>query len=615
MVKYQLMYSTKDILNKYIQFYEQKDHKLIPNVSLVPQNDSTLLFVNSGMFPLVPYLSGQSHPLGKRLVNVQRALRLEDIEEIGDKSHTLGFHMIGNWSLGDYFKDKQLVWAYEFLIDELKLDITKIAATVFEGQENIKKDNESIKILTEIFNKYNCDLTEGKNLFAYGKKENWWQRGDAVGELGGPDSEIHYYLGQGNFAEQNKNPVDNEDEFLEIGNSVFMQYQKTQQGWSELSQKNVDFGGGLERLAWVVQGKNDIFETDNYMPIIEKIQDLSDKNYYQDQETTKLMRIVADHIKVCVFLAMDGVLPSNKDQGYILRRLLRRLTRYGYDLGIKENVSLSLVDIVIKTYQWMYPSLTELSEKIKELFDNEEKKFIKTLKAGQLKTSKIINNSNDFSSKKWAGLAFDLYQSLGYPHEMFLQDIKDAKKDINDNEFYNEYELLINKHQQKSRKGSEQKFKGGLADNSEVVVKYHTATHLVQSALKNILDKDVAQAGSNITDQRARFDFFYNQELSDEKLSEVESYVNNLIDRQLEVHETSLNKEDAISKDVTYMKNESYPDVVKVYYIGNSIEDCVSKEFCGGPHVQNTSQLSHIEIYKSQNIGQGKKRIYFRFTA
>ena len=605
--------NTKQILNKYINFYLEKGHKLIPNVSLVPQGDSTLLFVNSGMFPLVPYLSGQTHPLGNKLVNVQRALRLEDIDEIGDKSHTLGFHMIGNWSLGDYFKDKQLPWAYEFLIEELGLDIKRIVATVFKGDELVQKDNQSIEILKNVFKKYGCDLVENKNIFAYGKKENWWQRGDAVGELGGPDSEIHYYLGSGDFVELGKNPLDNEEEFLEIGNSVFMQYKKTANGWQELDQKNVDFGGGLERLAWVSQNKNDIFETDNYWSIIKKIQELTGKNYIDSEETKRLMRIVADHIKICVLLVMDGVSPSNKDQGYILRRLLRRLTRFGMQVGIIKDVSLNLVDVVVQTYSWLYPQLQDVSDQIKVLFDAEEKKFIKTLNNGQIQTSKLIKQNNNFFTKDWAKVAFELYQSMGYPHEMFLQDLSDNQIKINNEDFYNMYDRLAQQHQSQSRQGSEKKFKGGLADHSDIVIKYHTATHLIQAGLKKILSQSVSQAGSNITNQRARFDFYYDQKITDQQVNQVENFVNQIIKEGINVNETTLDKQEAIDKNVTYLQNESYPDLVKVYYIGNSLEECVSKEFCGGPHVSNTKELPKVEIYKVENIGEGKKRIYFRF--
>ena len=344
-----------------------------------------------------------------------------------------------------------------------------------------------------------------------------------------------------------------------------------------------------------------------------KIQELTGKNYIDSEETKRLMRIVADHIKICVLLVMDGVSPSNKDQGYILRRLLRRLTRFGMQVGIIKDVSLNLVDVVVQTYSWLYPQLQDVSDQIKVLFDAEEKKFIKTLNNGQIQTSKLIKQNNNFFTKDWAKVAFELYQSMGYPHEMFLQDLSDNQIKINNEDFYNMYDRLAQQHQSQSRQGSEKKFKGGLADHSDIVIKYHTATHLIQAGLKKILSQSVSQAGSNITNQRARFDFYYDQKITDQQVNQVENFVNQIIKEGINVNETTLDKQEAIDKNVTYLQNESYPDLVKVYYIGNSLEECVSKEFCGGPHVSNTKELPKVEIYKVENIGEGKKRIYFRF--
>lgn len=607
------MLTTKDILNKYFNFYETRGHKRIPNVSLVPENDSTLLFVNSGMFPLVPYLSGEKHAVGKRLVNVQRALRLEDIDEVGDNKHTLGFHMIGNWSLGDYFKKEQLPWVYEFLIEELGLDIKRIVATVFEGDQYAPRDNESIFLLKEIFKKYGVELKEGKNVFALGKKDNWWQRGDAVGELGGPDSEIHYYLGEGDFIAQGKNPVKDDDEFLEIGNSVFMQYKKTEFGWEELAQKNVDFGGGLERLSWVVQGKKDLFETDNFWPIIQKIQEISGKDYYENDLVKKSMRIVSDHIKVCVFLAMDGVTPSNKDQGYVLRRLIRRMIRAGRYLGITKNLSVNLVSVVVDTFNWLYPDLDNKKSAIEKMFKEEEEKFIKTLDEGQKQIGKILAKTTSDTVEGWAKVAFDLYQSVGYPQEMFLEDLKEKQMRIDDKEFMKKFEDLLSGHQDQSRSGSLGKFTGGLADHSEIVVKYHTITHLLNAGLQDVLGKHVSQAGSNITNERARFDFYHSDKLTDEQITSVESFINNKISQHLPVHNVIMNKEDALAKGVSYIKTETYPDQVKVYYIGLDFDHAVSKELCGGPHVENTGDIGHVQIYKQENIGNGKRRVYVKF--
>lgn len=607
------MLTTKKILENYIDFFEKRGHKKIPNVSLVPDNDPSLLFVNSGMFPLVPYLSGEQHPLGTKLVNVQRALRIMDIDEIGDKSHTLGFHMIGNWSLGDYFKETQLPWVYEFLIEKLSLDVSRIAATVFAGDEVAPKDEPSIILLRDIFKKYGIEGIEGKNIFACGKEDNWWQRGDAIGELGGPDSEIHYYLGEGDYASQGKNPVDNSDEFLEIGNSVFMQYKKTAEGWVELSQKNVDFGGGLERLAWVVQGKKDIFETDNFWSIIETIQKLSGKDYYANELHQRAMRILADHMRACVFLGMDGVRPSNKDQGYVLRRLIRRMIRAGKSLGIERDLSVGLVSTVVSQFKWLYPTLVEKQKSLEDMFQDEENRFVKTLVEGQKQIQHILKNSKMVDKHDWAQVAFDLYQSVGYPQEIFLEELKDKDIVLDAKDFNAKFNTLLLSHQSNSRSGAEGKFKGGLADHSETVVKYHTITHLLQAGLKKYLGDTISQAGSNITKDRARFDFFYNEKLTDEQIINVEAFVNEKVTKHIPVHYEMMPKEEAITKGVAYMKNETYPDQVKVYYIGNTFDTAFSKEFCGGPHVENTGDLSPIQIFKQENIGNGKRRIYLKF--
>ncbi len=605
--------NSEEILEKYFKFYEDKGHKKIPNVSLLPEGDSTLLFVNSGMFPLVPYLSGESHPLGKRLVDVQRSLRFEDIEEVGESNrHTIAFHMLGNWSLGDYFKKEQLPWVYQFLIEELKIDPQKLFATVFAGDKFASKDEESIGLIKEIFKKYGIEAKEGERIFPCGRKDNWWQRGEAVGELGGPDSEIFYYLGEG--SSEGKSPSENQEEFLEIGNSVFMQYKKTEKGWEPLSQKNVDFGGGLERIALVVQGKKDIFETDNFWPMIEKIQVISQKNYYSDNETKKAMRILADHVRASVFLAMDGVIPGNKDQGYVLRRILRRMVRAGRKLGIQKDVSVSMVGMVANTFSWIYPQLLGKQQEIENIFSTEEGKFSKTLLTGSKEMEKILPKLSDKSPEKIAELAFNLYQSLGYPTDIFYEDLKDKNISIDPKVFNLLVKERIQGHQSFSHSGAEKKFKGGLADQSEVVVKYHTATHLLQAALKKILGNEVRQIGSNITGERLRFDFPFNRKLTDEEIKKVESWVNETMFSSLPVNFKMMPKEQAQKSGALYLKGETYPDEVKVYYIGDSLDNAVSKELCGGPHVSNTSELKLIVIYKQESIGEGKMRVYARFV-
>ncbi|RJR26935.1 alanine--tRNA ligase [candidate division WWE3 bacterium] len=604
--------TTQEILTKYLEFYKKRGHKQVPNVSLVPEGDSTLLFVNSGMFPLVPYLSGESHPLGKRLVNVQRAGRFAtDLDEVGDRTHTVAFHMIGNWSLGDYFKDEQLPWAYEFLIEEIKLDPNRLIATVFEGDESAPKDDESIKIIQEIFKKYGIDAKEGVRIFPRPKEDNWWQRGEAVGELGGPDSEVHYFLGEG--SPEGKDPIENESEFIEIGNSVFMQYRKTETGWEELPQKNVDFGGGLERLAMVVQGKNDIFETDSFWPIIEKAQEITGKRYGESEEVTIAMRILADHMRACVLLAMDGVRPSNKDQGYMLRRLIRRMVRAARKLGFEKDLSTRLVGVVTETLSWLYPDLPGMESEIKTVFENEEVKFLKTLEKGTKEVDKSLKKLTGNNLDDLVNIAFDLYQSLGYPAEIFIEDVKDKGISVNQNDFTKAFDEKFEQHQAQSRAGSEQKFKGGLADHSDTVVKYHTTTHLLQRALKNILGDHVRQIGSNITSERLRFDFVHDKKLTDEEITRVEKFIAESVEQKYPVNFVMLPREGAMQSGALYLAGETYPEEVKVYYIGESLERALSKEFCGGPHVSNTSELSEVEIYKQETLGDGKQRVYVRF--
>jgi alanyl-tRNA synthetase len=610
--------SSQEILEKFISFYTERGHNLIPNVSLVPENDPTLLFVNSGMFPLVPYLSGQPHPLGRRLVNVQRSLRFEDIDEIGDNTHTVVFHMIGNWSLGDYFKKEQLPWVYELLIGELGLEPDRLFATVFEGDEYAPKDEESIQIIKQIFNKYGVEAEEGVRIFACGREDNWWQRGEAVGELGGPDSEIFYYVGEGSSV--GKSPMTHEDDFLEIGNSVFMQYRKTGSGWEELDQKNVDFGGGLERIALVKQEKRDIFETDNFWPIIQKIEELSGLSYYGDTKVTKSMRILADHMRASVLLGMDGVLPSNKDQGYILRRLLRRMTRAGRVLGVEKDISVSLVSVVVENFKWLYPQLEDKKSELENVFAGEEDKFRKTLDRARKDVEKAIQNiigeegTGSGLEMKLAEAAFNIYQSHGYPAEIFLDDVKDKGIMLDEKEFYYVFDEVFKTHQQGSRAGAEQKFRGGLADHSEEVVKYHTATHLLHRALREILGSQVTQHGSNITGERLRFDFNHPEKLSEEELSKLETFINDLIQKKYNVGYADMSREEAERTGALMAFGERYGEQVKVYYIGDSLDEAVSKEFCGGPHVSNTGELHPIEIYKQESIGKDRLRVYARFV-
>jgi alanyl-tRNA synthetase len=601
--------TTQEILTAYLDFFKERGHALIPNLSLVPSGDSTLLFVNSGMFPLVPYLSGEPHPLGKRLINVQRSIRFEDIDEIGDNRHTTCFHMLGNWSLGDYFKEEQLRWIWEFMVERLGIDVDKMYGTVFYGDEYAPRDEVSIGLLEEIFRAYGVsNPQEGERIFAY--KGNWWQRGDAVGELGGPDSEIYYYIGKdGNGLGQD--PDKNEEEFIEIGNSVFMQYKRTPEGWDELPQKNVDFGGGLERITMVVQQKEDIFETDSFWPIVEYLQEVSGASYRESLETTQAMRILADHVRGCVLLAMDGVIPSNKDQGYVLRRLLRRMVRYARNLNIKTGVAADLVDVTTRMLSWMYPNLPDMNDQIKGIFVEEEEKFSKTLDRGVREAEKRLKDT-DGSIESLAQIGFDLYQSLGYPPEMIVDDARDCGFTVDLKQFERIYATEFTQHKDKSRAGAEHKFKGGLADQSEQVVKYHTTTHILHWALRQVLGDNVIQHGSNITSERLRFDFNYDSKLSDEQISLVEELVNKTIKQSLPVNFVMLPIVEAEKTGAIHAFGEKYGETVKVYFIGSALDTALSKEFCGGPHVQNTSELNEVQLYKQESVGKGIRRVYLK---
>lgn len=605
--------TSEDILAAYFSFYKKRGHEQAPNVSLIPQGDSTLLFVNCGMFPLVPYLSGEPHPLGKRLVNVQRSTRFEDIEEIGDNRHTTAFHMIGNWSLGDYFKQEQLTWIYEFFIEKLGLDPHRLFASVFEGDKNAPKDTESAAIIKKIFMKYGIKALENERIYAYGAPDNWWQRGEAIGELGGPDSEIFYYLGTGNGV--GKNPAQHQDEFLEIGNSVFMQYKRAEEGWETLPQKNVDFGGGLERIALVVQNKTDIFETDNFWPIIQEIEHMSGKQYKENADITKAMRILADHMRTSVLLAMDEVIPTNKDQGYVLRRYIRRIARFSKKLGLK-NASSRLVTKTCDLLSWIYPDLQAKKQSIAVTFREEEAKFTTVLDESEKQLQKMLQVKNIQDVTTASQVAFDLYQSIGTPPEMtqdFFQEhnILEPTQIKAFHELYNE---KIKEHQTVSRKGAEAKFKGGLADHSEEVIQYHTATHLLHEALRRTLGTHIQQYGSNITKDRLRFDFSHTEKLTDEQVSQTEQLVNSAIAQALPVHYLMMPKGEAEKSGALHFFKEKYTDTVKVYFIGNDIDHAFSKEFCGGPHVSNLSELPPtFHIYKQESVGKGIRRIYARF--
>ncbi len=595
-----------DLVDTYISFFEKRGHKRILNSPLVPQDDPTTLFTSSGMQPLVPYLLGEIHPQGKRLVNVQNCFRAQDIDEIGDNRHTTFFRMLGNWSLGDYFKKEQLPWFFEFLVSELGLDPKRLYVTIFNGYKTIPRDNEAAEIWKELFSKAGIDPKD--RIYYYGAEENWWSRAGEPEHMpprepGGPDSEVFFdFYPQDPFSDTLKKYSHN-GRLLEIGNSVFMQYQKQQDGsFTELPRRNVDFGGGLERLLAATQNQQDLFQTILFKPIINSIEKNSGKSYNQYQ---RQMRILADHLIAACFMAASDIFPSNKQQGYIMRRLIRR----GLDnlYALKKQVLTPILEIIVEQYKATDPHLVEKFEHIKGVLLEEEqkynhatgeaKKFIqKKYRLGdELKGTAEITSDDAFVLYTTHGLSPTQIKSLGYVFNE--QDFAEKMKT----------------HQTISRKGAQEKFRGGLADTQEKTIMGHTATHLLHQALRDILGKTVHQTGSNITVDRLRFDFNYNKKLTDEMVQKVEAIVNQKIQDNLSVYYEFLTQEEADKLGAIGLFKNTYGEKVKIYLIADSRlsrKDAYSIEYCGGPHVDFTGELKRFKIIKQENIGHGQKRIY-----
>jgi alanyl-tRNA synthetase len=605
--------TTKELKDKYINFFKNKGHTLIPSASLIPENDPTVLFTTAGMHPLVPYFLGEKHPSGNRLVDVQKCLRTDDIEEVGDDVHHTFLEMLGNWSLGDYWKKESITWSFEFLAKELKIPLEKLAVTCFAGDDDAPKDEEAAEIWKSL------GISEDR-IYFLPKKDNWWGPAGNTGPCG-PDSEMFYWTGK-------DKPCDlvtgtNKSEWVEIWNNVFMQYEKTSDGkFIPLKQRNVDTGMGVERTTAVLNGKSNVYEIDGngIKLVLDSVRKLATKKNEHSE------RIVTDHLRASTFILGDQrcIAPSNSDQGYVLRRLIRRAIRHGKMLGINKPFLVDLSKIVVDEYSSDYPELKENQGFIEKYLGLEEEKFTKTLNEGQKESLKKIFGLTDLNEKiktsgievlKAAKISFDLYQSSGYPLEMFLEDLKDNRgldKETSD-KICEDVGKLVSSHQNTSRAGSEKRFKGGLSDQSEIVVKYHTTTHLLNMALRKVLGDHVRQIGSNITGERIRFDFPGSSKLKEDQIKEVENMVNDVIEKKIPVSCVILPKEDAVKKGANYLQGEQYPDQVKVYYVGDSLEDSLSKEFCGGPHISNTSELRPIEIYKQDKIGEGKMRVYARF--
>ncbi|MES2224041.1 MAG: alanine--tRNA ligase [Patescibacteria group bacterium] len=630
--------TTNEVRKKYLEFFAKNGHKIVPSARLVPENDPTTLFTGSGMQPMVPYLLGEKHPEGNRITDSQKSFRAGDIDDIGDNRHTTFFEMLGNWSLGDYFKEKQIPWMFEFLIDELKLDPNKIYITTFIGDEKngIPKDNEAGALWKELFASKGIDAKEieigseengykvgmqGGRIFYYDVKKNWWSRAGVpdnmpANEPGGPDSEMFYeFTDVEHDTKYGEHCHPNCDcgRFMEIGNNVFMEYKKNTDGtFSKLPQKNIDFGGGLERIVAATMNTSDVFQIDTLQGIVKTLESLSGKSY-SDREFTATFRVVADHIRASVFLIGDGVTPSNTEQGYFVRRLLRRAIRFWDKLGIQNEGIYALVAPLLELYKDAYPETFEKKDFIADEIKKEEEKFRKTLTEGikhyrmKVETGNFKLTGNNIEMKIIPSKdVFDLYQSYGFPIELTEEMAKENNLSINKNEV----DGLLKQHQDLSRAGSEQKFKGGLGDTSDKSLQYHTATHLLQQALRDVLGRDIGQKGSNITPERLRFDFSYNGKMTDGQKKQVEDIVNAKIAEALPVQVVSLPKEEAVKTGAIHFFGEKYPDTVTVYYVGNTVADAFSKEFCGGPHVKNTSELKGtFKIQKEEAVSQGVRRI------
>lgn len=609
----------QDIRTKYLNYMERHGHAIIPSSSLVPENDATTLFTSSGMQPMMPYLLGASHPKGKRLADSQKCFRSQDIEEVGDSRHTTFFEMLGNWSLGDYFKEEQLQMFFEFLTSKevgLGLDPKRLFVTVFEGGSGVPKDEDAVKIWQRLFVTVGIDAKEGERVFPYPAKKNWWSRAGEpdnmpTGEPGGPDSEVFYDFGADRLIHENSAWKDEPchvncdcGRYLEIGNSVFMQYIKNADGsLSELPQKNIDFGGGLTRLEAAVNDDPDMFNISSLAPLVKKIEDLSGKSYSQE-ENKSLIRIIADHITAAVFLIKDGVLPSNKTQGYVLRRLLRRSAVKFRSLTGDKNALLGLSDLtdqVINFYDAFYFEKSTDLPKIKEVINAEINKFSSSLDKGIKELQKLTTVTGKD--------AFDLYQNYGFPLEVTLEILSQNGQSVDITQFQEEFQ----KHKDLSRTASAGMFKGGLADHSEVVTRYHTATHLLHASLRQILGNHVSQKGSNITKDRLRFDFSHTEKLTDEQITQVENLINQKISEKLSVVRTEESKDQAIASGAMAFFGQKYPDVVSVYTIGDP-QNFFSKELCGGPHVTNLSELANIKIVKQESLGSGVRRLYLEFV-
>jgi len=619
--------TANELREKYLNFFKERDHAIIPSASLIPEHDPTVLFTTAGMHPLTSFLLGEKHPGGKRLVNVQKCIRTGDIDDVGDSWHLTFFEMLGNWSLGDYWKKEAIEWSFEFLIgrDYLGISSEKLSVTVFAGDPSINsgqatRDEESAKIWESLG-------IPKERIFYLSKEENWWGPAGQTGPCG-PCSEMFYDTGKEKCGSDCK-PGCKCGKYAEIWNDVFMEFNKTAEGkFEQLKQKNVDTGMGVERTIAVLDGFDNVYDTELFKPLIKKIEEISNKKY--EGENIKTFRIIADHLKAATFILAEGVEPSNVERGYVLRRLIRRAVRYGKQLGINDIFTFKIANVVIEMYRDVYLELSSNRMFIEEQLVREEEKFTKTLEKGlkvleKMKPKKTISflSKSFFTEYGLSGdVLFNLYSTYGFPIEMSLEEIKKLYQEYNreqgvsiteltkddENRILQQFHESLKKHQELSRAGAEQKFKGGLADHSEHVVKYHTAAHLMLAALRQVLGSHVTQKGSNITAERLRFDFSHPQKLTLEQIKQVEDLVNQTIVRDLPVKMEEMSLDEAKEQGAMGVFESRYGEKVKVYTIAENGK-IFSKEICGGPHVEKIGQLGHFKILKEESVSAGARRI------
>jgi alanyl-tRNA synthetase len=631
--------NAQEVRQKYLDFMKTKGHAIVPRANIVPSEDPTTLFTGSGMQPMVPYLLGETHPQGVRLADSQVVYRSVDIEEVGDNRHATMFEMLGNWSLGDYFKEEQIRWMWEFLLEELQLDPKRLYFTAFSGDadNNIPRDEESVAIWQDLLKSVDLDHKavdlgseeragelgmQGGRIFYYDASKNWWSRAGVpsnmpVGEPGGPNSEMFY-----EFTEIEHDtaygaqchPNCDCGRFVEIGNNVFMVYVKRAEGFEELRHKNVDFGAGFERLAAAAIDSPDFFRISVFWPLIEKLVELTGLSY---EDNTVAMRIVADHIRGSVFLAVDGVRPSNTTQGYVMRRVIRRAVRRGLELGIENNLMSAVIPTVVDIYKDSHPEVVEQAGEVLAVLVAEEDQFRITLERG-LKEFKKRTTELDFEQRPpvptgnrtplTGKLIFQLSDTFGFPAELSIEEAEKESVPVDKN-WRDDFDRLLAEQKDRSRTASAGQFKGGLADHSAKTIQYHTATHLMYKALRNVLGDHVMQRGSNNTSERLRFDFSHHEKMTPEQIAEVEKIVNDVIERNLPIEYIEMDKDAAFEAGALGAFGEKYPDVVKVYTVGNNDGDWYSREICGGPHVARTGELGHFRIAKEESSSSGVRRI------